>query len=303
MNDEGVGIAGWLLADLVLVLAIVFLALTPAALSDDLDIVEATPTPEPTVAPPVILDIGCEKDDQEDGSIAVLCEPELSGGNVHTYHWKAVGGGATNDAYAKDFSASFEGAGVVLLAVANAGGERIVAFPVRPLPVPTPEGLEVLTDFRFDQIILEGMTASVTWEKHIAESEIIRENLNKGLEDVIKNEWCPKPREPGCATTGTMVQDFLQDKYNGGLRIALVETFAHARGTGSVALARAVNDAFFNGIIDAPPKGMGLVNLFIACESARDEWFADYLDRKALVIGEVRINVFFVKPSSKSRCE
>ena len=60
MNDEGVGIAGWLLADLALVLAIVFLAFTPAALSDDSDIVEATatptptPTPEPTIAAPVI---------------------------------------------------------------------------------------------------------------------------------------------------------------------------------------------------------------------------------------------------------
>ena len=50
MNDEGIGIAGWLLADLVLVLAIVFLAFTPAALSGDAEsaaTAEATPVRRP----------------------------------------------------------------------------------------------------------------------------------------------------------------------------------------------------------------------------------------------------------------
>ena len=309
MNDEGVGIAGWLLADLVLVLAIVFLAFTPAALSDDS--AKPTPTPEPTVAPPVIDRIGCEKDDQEDGSIAVLCEPELSGGDVGTYRWEAERGWARRWTGGDSFSASFGGAGAVDLTVTNAGGEHSAAFPVLPPPVRSPEGSEVLTDFRFDQIVLEGMAINkVTWERTekiegIAESQTIRQDLKKGQEDVKKSEWCPQESESGCPTMDTTVRDFLQDKYDMGLRIALVETFAHAPTDGGhVKLARAVNDAFFEGITAKPEDGgMGMEDLFIACQSAREDWFADYLDRVALGEGEVRINVFFVTPSSYTGCE
>ena len=160
MNDEGVGIAGWLLADLALVLAIVFLAFTPAALSDDLDIVEATPTPEPTVAAPVILDLGCKEEEQPAEVIAIRCEPLLGGGEIDSYRWEADGGRARGYAGSHSFAASFAGAGAVRLTAANAGGEHSAAFPVLPPPVPVPPppvpvpvGSEVLTDFRFDQIV------------------------------------------------------------------------------------------------------------------------------------------------------
>ena len=43
MNDEGIGIAGWLLADLTLVLALIFLALVPGRAAEP-----ETPTPTPT---------------------------------------------------------------------------------------------------------------------------------------------------------------------------------------------------------------------------------------------------------------
>lgn len=49
MEDEGVGISGWLLADLVLVLAVVFLAMVPGG-PPALDS-ETTPTPTATRAP------------------------------------------------------------------------------------------------------------------------------------------------------------------------------------------------------------------------------------------------------------
>lgn len=55
MNDEGIGIAGWLLADLTLVLALIFLALVPgraaepeAPMPTPTPTVTASPTPTPT---------------------------------------------------------------------------------------------------------------------------------------------------------------------------------------------------------------------------------------------------------------
>ena len=49
MNDEGIGIAGWLLADLTLVLALIFLALVPGRPAEsETPIPTPTPTPTPT---------------------------------------------------------------------------------------------------------------------------------------------------------------------------------------------------------------------------------------------------------------
>ena len=47
MNDEGIGIAGWLLADLTLVLALIFLALVPGR-GPETEPEPAAPTPTPT---------------------------------------------------------------------------------------------------------------------------------------------------------------------------------------------------------------------------------------------------------------
>lgn len=48
MNDEGIGIAGWLLADLTLVLALIFLALVPGRPAAQATPEQAAPTPTPT---------------------------------------------------------------------------------------------------------------------------------------------------------------------------------------------------------------------------------------------------------------
>ena len=293
MNDEGVGIAGWLLADLALVLAIVFLAFTPAALSDDSDIVEATatptptPTPEPTIAAPVILDLGCKGDEQAAEVIAIRCEPLFGGGEVDSYRWEAEGGRARGYIGGSSFAASFAGAGAVRLTAANAGGEHSAAFPVLPPPVPVPVGSEVLTDFRFDQIVLENARlGAVAWADIKAGG--VRENLIKREEDEPRSDaW----------SSGRDVEDLLRAKRDQGLRIALVETFAHERSTGHVALAREVNDVFYEGLVAA---GMG--DIFVDCVAPRENWFADYLNTSRLRAGEVRINVFFVRPRADAGC-
>ena len=145
MSDEGVGLAGWLLADLVLVLALVFLSFTPAALSDDLDAAQTTATPiaaEPPVEAPRILDLGCEQDERVAGVIPVRCKPRLGGGEVNSHSWEADRGRAFSYTGGDFFTAGFADTGAVRLTVSNAGGEHSAAFPVLPssaaaTPVPT----------------------------------------------------------------------------------------------------------------------------------------------------------------------
>ena len=321
MNDEGIGIAGWLLADLVLVLAIVFLAFTPAALSGDAEsasIAEATP-----VAAPLILDIGCVEGEQTGRSIPVRCEPDLAGGAVDSYKWEADGGWARSVSGADYFAASFADAGAVRLTVTNEGGEHTTAFFVRPSPTPratttgtpmpaptltparaatptpteAPDCSEVRTDFRFAQIVvMDAALDTVEWED-IAQGRV-RENLIKSEEDdpaggIDDGEWL---------VTGG--ETFLRRKHGEGFRIALVETFSHAPGDSQAAsgdphirLSGQVNDVFVEGL-----NRLG-IDIFVDQEAARENWFADYRDRSALRSGEVRINLYFVKPFDNEDCQ
>ena len=130
VKDEGIGIAGWLLADLVLVLAIVFLAFTPAAL-DDSDVAAAT------VDAPLILDIGCVEAEQDGRWMLVRCEPVLDGGDVAKYGWEADGGQENSSPVGAYFGARFADVGAVRLTVANAAGAHSAQFLVRPPPAPT----------------------------------------------------------------------------------------------------------------------------------------------------------------------
>ena len=133
MNDESTGIAGWLLADLVLVLAIVFLAFAAAAVSAEDD-----PPQPPRIAAPVILDIGCITA-ETGGRIGAECVPTLGGGATESYEWEAERGQSDSDRGGGSFRASFADAGAVRLTVSNAGGEHSAAFPVIPPPAPTAE--------------------------------------------------------------------------------------------------------------------------------------------------------------------
>lgn len=300
MNDEGVGIAGWLLADLALVLAIVFLAFTPAALSSDPEPLDPTPTPtaEPTVAPPVILDIGCTATERADRSMAVQCKPSVGGGAVATYHWKAERGSRGASTRNQMFVATFDEAGAVRLTVSNDGGEHTAAFPVLPSPVSVelPEPGLVLADFTFDQIIFCGAELHrVTWEQ-IASGRV-RIDLSK--EDELKGEWCSDDQH------GEPALRYLRRKLEGGFRIALVETFSNLNGQLVTDLSVEVNNRFHDGLLEAAREdwepGADTGDLFADCEP-RDKWFASYFSTKALGHGEVRINLFFVKPSREKPC-
>ena len=361
MSDEGIGIAGWLLADLVLVLAVVFLAFTPPALSGGSDapiildigcVVQAsdgrtdvTCTPEvsgegpfsyewtaefgepagainepsfmawfegagavrlavgnyggarsaafpvlpsaltPT-APPRILDIGCAAR-ALDGTTNVTCRPEVEGGGSLRYEWRAERGRTQGSSGGERFTASFEEPGAIVLTVSNDGDSHDASFPVLPPRVVTPQGYQVVTDFRFDQIVLTGVEfGSADWES--IKAGAVRENLIKRDED--------EPRDPEWSLL-TDVEAFLRAKREDGLRIALVETFAHDRVGDelSVRLARKVNDVLYDGLVES-----GLGDIFVDCEP-RENWFADYRDA-SLAEGEVRINVFFVRPRSDRAC-
>ena len=282
MNDEGVGIAGWLLADLALVLAIVFLAFTPAAFSDDSDVVEAT------VAAPVILDLGCKVEEQTAEVIAVRCEPLLGGGEVDSYRWEAERGRARGYTGSHSFAASFAGAGAVRLTAANAGGAHSAAFPV--LPPPVPRGGLVVEDFRFDQIVLTNVKfGAVEWET-IAGGRV-RQKLDKSLEDEDEDEG---------GAEGS-VADFLRAKLDEGLRIALVETFSHEPRDRHRQLSDQVNDALYSGLLDALSGERGGVTAFFVDCDAREKWFASYRDT-TFDEDEVRINLYFVRPQSDADC-
>ncbi len=304
MNDEGVGIAGWLLADLALVLAIVFLAFTPAALTDDSEFVEVTPTPtptpmpEPTVASPVILDIGCAATAGREESIAVRCEPDIGGGAVASYRWEADRGSRGTSRHSHYFAATFDEPGAVRLTVSNDSGEHSATFAVlAPLSrvVDTErECSDVQTDFRFSQIVLQGADPDdVAW------GDIRRGRVR---EDVIKSNELDRLRDidEGWADTGA--EAFLREKRREGLRIALVETFSNA-GDRSVELSQNVNNALFKGLRGA---GIDILRDADHLSGAGDErwkWFGDYLATRALDPGEVRINLYFVKPFDDEDCE
>ena len=134
MNDESIAIAGWLLADLVLVLALLFLALTPGR--------DAAAT---TIAAPVILDIGCALS-ASDGEIRVSCTPEIGGGAASSFQWVVARGAPAGPSDAATFEASFEGAGAVGLTVSNDGGVHRATFPVLPSPTATPIAAPVILD-------------------------------------------------------------------------------------------------------------------------------------------------------------
>lgn len=289
MNDEGIGIAGWLLADLTLVLALIFLALVPGRPA-------AQATPEPRVEPPVIADIGCRPPVEAMPAMPVVtCEPTVEGEGTLTYEWEVGGGGERESARdAATLKAAFAGAGWVRLLVSNEGGETDERYPVIP-PTPTPDPGKPQADFNFDQLVLSSIGSDHSTDalaSVIAEAGV-RADLSKSDED---------KKKPDTAGTG---EEWLLDKQQKCWRIALVETFSRPLDTGSdnriqmgLELSKAVNDALFeylsrseNGPL--PNRGIfygGLEEV----QSKKSAFYYSSFNNREAGERESRINLFFV---------
>ena len=289
MNDEGIGIAGWLLADLTLVLALIFLALVPGR--------AATEAPPPA-EPPVIADIGC----RQDGGAApvVTCEPRVVGERPLRYEWEVERGVAPGGLDAETLTAEFAGAGAIRLVVANEGGKsQPRTYPVLPAPTPaptpepTPSELLYRAEFRFDQLVLSGIEGDRVAADDIADARV-RERLRKEHEDTRSSEIGEKTPEDG-GWSKQKAENLLRQRQDEGYRIALIETFSHSEVTDAhIALSRNVNKAFFAYLQEErehPPDRCIFLN---GPDDVREKWTAAYLDRIALDARSSRINLYFV---------
>ena len=277
MNDEGIGIAGWLLADLTLVLALIFLALVPGRPA-------AQATPEPSVEPPVIAAIGCSHDPDEAMPV-VTCKPDVEG--EETLEWEVSERGAADALNALTLRAEFAGAGWVRLFASNEGGTTDKTYPVippTPTPEPTPESGLLQADFRFDQLVLSGIGSGPVSGDEIAGARV-REKLRKEQEDTKDVDI-----DDFAVLTA---EELLQKRQNEGYRIALIETFSHSTGGDGthIQLSKDVNEAFFEYLRGRsnPPDRCIFLN-----DDVSDDWAANYRDRTSLARGSSRINLYFV---------
>lgn len=277
MNDEGIGIAGWVLADLVLVLALIFLAVVPGR--------DAAPT-----EPPVILDIGCSAEGST--SLAVECLPQVEGQPPLDYSWRVSQVGEPEVALeGPEIAAVFTAPGSVTLFVSNRGGRSeplvfSVGTPVRP------ENCSLETDFRFSQLVLLNVRdGQVSWDD-IARSSV-REDLIKSQEDEplgTGTEWSP--------LNGI---SFLRERQLDGFRIALIETFSNSSTGNHTKLSAEMNEVFHRALGERiqPPDSSIFVSDY---ETALDNWFAAYRDESPAFggPGTVRVNIYFVKPPDEN---
>ena len=294
MNDEGIGIAGWLLADLTLVLALIFLALVPGRPAAQ----------EPSVEPPVIADIGC--DHTAVAMPVVTCKPDIKG-EVLAYEWEVSAGGTPEGALdAPTLTAAFAGAGWVRLVASNEGGADDETYPVippTPTPEPTPEPGLPQADFSFDQLVLSGIGdnhSTDALEMAIADAEV-RPGLSKSAE----SERDPETED------GATGEEWLRRKQERCLRIALVETFSRSGGGDNrfgagVGLSEAVNEALFSWLGKNENSALPNRGIFydprpwdaaIGLNDVRDKKTAAYYDSFDDRYGDPqsRINLFFVK--------
>ena len=290
MNDEGIGIAGWLLADLTLVLALIFLALVPGRPAAQ----------EPSVEPPVITDIGCSHTAEAMPAMPVVtCEPIVEGGEPLTLAWEVSERGALESAPdAEMLTAEFAGAGWVRLTVSNESGETDKTYPVippTPTPEPTPEPGLPQADFSFDQLVLSGI--GVDHSTDALKQAIADAEVRPGLSKSAESEPDPETED------GVAGEEWLRQKQERCLRIALVETFSRSGGGDNrfgagVNLSEAVNEALFAYLgesEDGPLPNGGI--FYGGADTVRTRKTAAYYDSFDDRYGdpESRINLFFVK--------
>lgn len=123
----------------------------------------------------------------------------------------------------------------------------------------------------------------------ILETGHVREGLTKE-EELGEYDWPPLDQF-------NPVRPFLKRRYQDGFRIALVETFSHERGGSHIELSKEVNAALFAALDERFPAYS-----ILAAPNVSDTSTGAYLATSALSGGEVRINLFFVKPPDED-CE
>ena len=296
MDDEGIGIAGWLFADLMLVLALVFVVVGRgdaddyAAAQDNLDKERAA---------------HAETQDALDQARAAHAETQDALDEARAAHAE------TQDALDEARAAAAETQGQ--LDEARAAHERTqdVLDEARAVAGETQGALDEAraaaaetqgeldeereahkrtraclyeVDFLFDQIVLRDVTrGSVTGALILRGS--VREGLEKSEEGIA---WTP-------SNSSRRALAFLQERQRDGFRIALVETYSRDKQGAHVSLSQEVNATLFATLAD---------HYFTDDDrgGVRDNRTGAYLWTYPFEPGEVRINLFFVKPPGED-CE
>ena len=272
MKDEGLGFAGWLLADLVLVLAIIFLAIVPG-----------DPEAKPFVAPT------WSEISEEISRSDLWRDTHFSGGFAADGYpapsFKVVDGSLPPGIHLDEAHGLLhgrperEGSFEFVVRASNQAGAADLPFDLRVRP-PLDE-CRPTASFRFSQIVVP-YAQNASWQVLFAGR--VRQELTKAdeLAQVSPQELANMP----------VAVDFLRQRQADGYQIALVETFG---GNPGVPLASAVNNELAEALRVQFPDSPTGVAFLLDPDAPRQQWSADYLATTALAAGEARINIYFMK--------
>jgi len=271
VKDEGLGFAGWLLADLVLVLAIIFLAIVPG-----------DPEAIPHVAP------AWTEISEEISRSDLRRDAVFSGGfaadGYPAPRFEVVDGSLPPGIQLDEAHGLLhgrpeqEGTFAFVVRASNAAGFADLTFGLRVRP---PENqCRPEASFEFDQIVVPNAQGA-DWRQLLTGR--VRQGLTKAdeLAPVAAQELIDMPD----------AMEFLIARRANGYQVALVETFG---GSPNTALAGAVNDelavALRAEFLDSPSD----VAFLLHPDAPRRQWSADYL-ANSIPPGSARINLYFVK--------
>lgn len=264
MKDEHIGIAGWLLADLVLILAVIFLAMVPGQDARRLPLTLVTAVGPGTLGLPYSADLVAR-----------------GGGAGYRYALEGtLPPGLTLDPDSGALTGTPTSDGTFNLTATVRDSTGATATSSVPLTISASSCLPQ-ANFQFDQIVVSGVESTASWEQ-IAKGRV-RANLSK--KDDLK---------PATDFDWRLAADYLLERYRGGARIALIETFGWSPpNVVSLEVATRVNIAFMElfhrGIL---PREFVLNQQIDDSERWLVPYFADGIER-----GTARIDIFFVTQS------
>jgi len=284
MKDEGIGLAGWLLADVVLVLAVFFLALAPGGTN------ESAPVFEDRALGDLTLDEPFEGGVRASG----FPPPEYQvDGSLPPGLWLNSGTGLVSGTPTEAGEFAFTLVATNHIAAGTATDRVDMRVQVRGA------GCQPRAEFHVDQVFIEnparaaeilgqvlargGQEADAApsiWDEVIALG-LVTEGLNKQDAD--------NPSVGVAVIARQRAGEFFQDRHRNGFQIGLVETFVGARDP---ALARILNNALMQHFSQQSHE---FPDFLLHGEEAR-RWASDFKDERPAVQGRAFINVFFVQP-------